>query len=112
MTSSSRYFVRFSGKFLWPGFGENIRVVDWMLRRLDGEDIAQPSAIGMLPKPDSINTSGLPRIDFDQLFSVPRDYWMEDMEETRTFLNKQVGSDLPQTIVDEISKQRQRVWDL
>ena len=38
------------GKFLWPGFGENIRVIDWMCRRLDGEDIAEPSPVGLLPK--------------------------------------------------------------
>ena len=38
------------GKFAWPGFGENIRVIDWMCRRLDGEDIAVESPIGLLPK--------------------------------------------------------------
>ena len=39
-----------NGRFLWPGFGENIRVIDWICRRLDGEDIAVESAVGMLPK--------------------------------------------------------------
>lgn len=39
-----------NNKFLWPGFGENIRVIDWMCRRMNGEDIAEPSPIGLLPK--------------------------------------------------------------
>ena len=39
------------GKFMWPGFGENIRVLDWIFRRCNGEDIAQKSAVGLLPKP-------------------------------------------------------------
>ena len=39
-----------AGKFLWPGFGENIRVIDWMMKRCNGEDIAQPSPIGLIPK--------------------------------------------------------------
>ncbi len=39
------------GKFLWPGFGENIRVLDWIFRRCNGEDIAMKSPVGLLPKP-------------------------------------------------------------
>jgi phosphoenolpyruvate carboxykinase (GTP) len=38
------------GQFLWPGFGENIRVLDWILRRVENEDIALKSPIGYLPK--------------------------------------------------------------
>jgi phosphoenolpyruvate carboxykinase (GTP) len=40
-----------NGKFLWPGFGENIRVIDWILRRCKGEDIAVETPIGFVPKP-------------------------------------------------------------
>ena len=39
------------GKFMWPGFGENIRVLDWIFRRCNGEDIAMKSPVGLLPKP-------------------------------------------------------------
>lgn len=38
------------GQFLWPGFGDNIRVIDWICRRLEGEDIADLTAIGYVPK--------------------------------------------------------------
>jgi len=42
------------GKFLWPGYGDNIRVIDWICRRLKGEDIADKTAIGYLPKPGNL----------------------------------------------------------
>ena len=108
-----RLFLYSTGKFLWPGFGENIRVVDWMLRRLNGDDdIAVPSAIGLLPAPGSIDTSGLGDVDMEELFSVPRDYWLDDMDETASFLEKQVGCDLPQVVRDEVTNQRQRIQDM
>ena len=108
-----RLFLHSTGKFLWPGFGENIRVVDWMLRRLNGDDdIAVPSAIGLLPAPGSIDTSGLGDVDMEELFSVPRDYWLDDMDETASFLEKQVGGDLPQVVRDEVTNQRQRIQDM
>ena len=107
-----RLFLYSTGKFLWPGFGENIRVVDWMLRRLNGDDIAVPSAIGLLPAPGSIDTSGLGDVDMEELFNVPRDYWLDDMDETASFLEKQVGCDLPQVVRDEVTNQRQRIQDM
>lgn len=42
--------IEFKGDFLWPGFGENIRVLDWIIRRCAGEDIAETSPIGLVPK--------------------------------------------------------------
>jgi len=91
-----------NGRFLWPGFGENIRVIDWMCRRMDGEDIAEPSPIGLLPKRDSIDTDGIANVNWDELFSIPKDYWCEDVRETRQFLHEQVGSDLPAEIEREL----------
>lgn len=43
------------GKFVWPGFGQNIRVIDWILRRVNGEDIGVNSPIGILPKKGLFN---------------------------------------------------------
>jgi len=100
------------GKFLWPGFGENIRVVDWIIRRVDGEDIAEPSAVGLLPKKGSINLENLGEINWDELFSLPKSYWEEDIVETMQFLENQVGCDLPQDIVDELQNQQQRISQL
>jgi phosphoenolpyruvate carboxykinase (GTP) len=47
------------GRYLWPGFGENSRVLEWMFRRCDDEGKAEDTAIGLLPTPDDLDTSGL-----------------------------------------------------
>jgi phosphoenolpyruvate carboxykinase (GTP) len=47
------------GRFLWPGFGENSRVLEWMFRRCDGEAEAEETPIGLLPAPDDLDTTGL-----------------------------------------------------
>uniref|UniRef100_A0A915DQV9 Phosphoenolpyruvate carboxykinase C-terminal P-loop domain-containing protein n=1 Tax=Ditylenchus dipsaci TaxID=166011 RepID=A0A915DQV9_9BILA len=98
------------GKFLWPGFGENIRVIDWIIRRLDGEEgIGQETAIGVIPTRESMNMEGLGEIDWDQLMSLPPTYWHEDSKEVRKFIEEQVGQDLPQTIRQEMDMQEKRI---
>jgi phosphoenolpyruvate carboxykinase (GTP) len=100
-----------NGRFLWPGFGDNIRVVDWMCRRLDGEeDIAVRSPVGLLPEKESIDLDGLGcKVDWDQLFSLPKEYWLEDVAETRKFLEEQVGSDLPSALAKQLDEQEDRI---
>lgn len=97
-----------NGKYMWPGFGENIRVIDWMCRRAAGEENFVDSPIGRLPKEGSIELTGL-SVDWKQLFSLPKSYWMEDIEETKKFLEEQVGSDLPQAIKDQLEQQQKRI---
>lgn len=98
------------GKFLWPGYGDNIRVIDWIMRRLDGEkDVGVETAIGIVPTKDSINLEGLTEMDMDELLSVPSEYWEEDAKEIRKFLEEQVGPDLPQPIREELDKQEARI---
>ena len=53
------------GRFLWPGFGENSRVLEWMFRRCDGEAEAEETAIGLLPAPGDLDTTGLEMSDED-----------------------------------------------
>ena len=66
--------------FLWPGFGENIRVLDWIFRRCDGDQIAVKSPIGFLPAENSINLDGLSeKVDMEELFSTPVDFWNEEV---------------------------------
>ncbi|CAF1674453.1 unnamed protein product, partial [Adineta ricciae] len=95
-------------KFLWPGFGDNIRVLDWVIRRVNGEDIAEPSPVGLLPKTGSINLQGLV-VDWDKLMSVPKEYWKNDIDETFSWLDGQLGEDLPQDIRTQIEEQKQRI---
>lgn len=97
------------GNFLWPGFGDNIRVIDWMCRRAAGEDNFVDSPIGRLPREGSINLDGLDNVAWDKLFSLPKDYWKEDIVETQKFLDEQVGSDLPEVISRELKSQQSRI---
>ena len=54
-----------SGDFLWPGFGENARVLEWIIRRCSGEDIAQDSVVGKIPVAGSLNMTGCDGVDLD-----------------------------------------------
>lgn len=68
------------GKFMWPGFGENTRVIDWILRRVDGENCAIETPIGYVPKSDSINLKGLTeKIDMDELCKIDKGFWIEEV---------------------------------
>lgn len=76
---------------MWPGYGENIRVIDWIIRRLEGDDsIAKKTAIGYVPAEGALNLKGLDNIDIKELLSVPKDYWQEDAKEVRKFIEEQV----------------------
>lgn len=69
-----------NGKFLWPGFGENSRVLDWILRRLDGEECGENTAVGIIPKPGSLNLTAMSEtIDEKQLFHLPKQFWIEEV---------------------------------
>ncbi|VDP71079.1 unnamed protein product [Echinostoma caproni] len=96
------------GKFVWPGFGDNVRVVDWMLRRVNGEDSGEPSPIGIIPKKGSLNLSGLD-VNWDDMFSLPKPYLLEDVDETMRYFDEQVGTDLPDVIRKELVNQRERI---
>nr|CAI5835492.1 unnamed protein product [Callosobruchus analis] len=98
------------GKFLWPGFGENSRVLDWILRRLDGEDCAQETAIGYVPKSNSLNLEGLKEtVDIQQLFDIPKDFWREEVYAIEKYFNEQVGNDLPKEIGNQLVDVKRRV---
>ncbi|PFX19618.1 phosphoenolpyruvate carboxykinase, cytosolic [GTP]-like [Stylophora pistillata] len=98
-----------NNKFLWPGFGENSRVLEWVLRRCDGEDIAEPSPIGFIPKNDSINAEGLGELNMKELFSIPKDYWLEECRSLRQYYEEQLGDDLPNAVRDELNALEERL---
>ncbi|CAF4737689.1 unnamed protein product, partial [Rotaria socialis] len=87
---------------------DNIRVLDWIIRRVNNEDVADVSPVGLLPKKGSINLDGL-NVDWDKLISIPKDYWASDIDETLKWLDEQLGDDLPQDIRKEIQKQKDRL---
>ena len=100
-----------AGEFLWPGFGENCRVLEWILRRLDGDEKAGVSTpVGVLPSKDSFNLEGLDKeVDWEQLFSVPRDFWMQEAEQMKHFFDEQVGTDMPPAMYEELEALKARL---
>ncbi|WP_344950824.1 phosphoenolpyruvate carboxykinase (GTP) [Sphaerisporangium flaviroseum] len=91
-----------SGRFLWPGFGENSRVLKWIVERLNGEAEAVETPIGLVPPKDALDTEGLDisEADLTTLLSVDREVWREEAalvpEHFQTF-----GDHLPKELWDE-----------
>lgn len=98
-----------AGRFLWPGFGENARVLDWICRRLGGEDSARETPIGLVPKEGALDLSGLRAIDTSQLFSIPKDFWEQEVRDIRSYLTEQVNQDLPKEVLAELEALEERV---
>ena len=75
------------GRFLWPGFGENSRVLEWMLDRVDGRLAATDSPVGLLPLDGALNVDGLdlPAADLDELFAIDLESWAAEADATDDF---------------------------
>ena len=91
------------GHFLWPGFGDNLRVIEWVLKRAFGEAEAVESEIGWLPRPEDINLEGtdMSRETLEGLLTVDRDLWRTECEGIRAYY-EQFGERLPQELAAEL----------
>ena len=67
------------------------------------------SPIGLLPKPDALNLEGLGEINMEELMSVPKDYWQEEVQAIRKYFNDQLSSDIPSKITEELASLEERV---
>jgi phosphoenolpyruvate carboxykinase (GTP) len=96
------------GKFLWPGFGDNMRVLEWMLKRVAGEVGAEATPIGNLPWADDLNLEGLRLPDgaMDELFRVDVAGWRKEQDAIGEYLDG-YGTHQP----DKLKAERQRVAD-
>uniref|UniRef100_A0A8C8RWN2 phosphoenolpyruvate carboxykinase (GTP) n=1 Tax=Pelusios castaneus TaxID=367368 RepID=A0A8C8RWN2_9SAUR len=98
-----------AGNFLWPGFGENSRVLDWIFRRVEGEESARETPIGYVPQEGALNLQGLAKVDFQELFSLPKAFWEQEVREVRKYLTEQVSDDLPREVMQELEGLESRV---
>ncbi|MFC1807546.1 phosphoenolpyruvate carboxykinase (GTP) [Candidatus Omnitrophota bacterium] len=98
-----------NGKFLWPGYGENLRILEWILQRCNDSVDAKKIPIGYVPKPEDIDMKGLSFKNgkMDQLFSINKREWKQEIEGQKEFLAK-FKSDLPQEIKKEYSNTKKR----
>ncbi|MGB1101568.1 MAG: phosphoenolpyruvate carboxykinase (GTP), partial [Pontimonas sp.] len=96
------------GRFIWPGFGENSRVVEWIVNRLEGAVAAEESPIGWLPK--SLNTEGLElgESELTTVLSVDSDLVAADLDDAEQFLAS-FGDRLPPEILRELEATRERL---
>ena len=92
------------GHFIWPGFGDNLRVLEWIVNRCKGTADAVETAIGYEPKPEDINLEGLDITTetVAELLNVDKDLWIEEAKGIREFYKK-FGDRLPQALVDELN---------
>ena len=98
------------GHFIWPGFGDNMRVLMWILARCEGKASAVETPIGYVPYAEDINIEGLD-IDVDtvkELLSVDKELWLEDCKAIREFY-KQVGDRVPSELYDELKALEERL---
>ena len=94
------------GNFLWPGFGDNMRVLEWIIKRCEGKVDADETAIGFVPKAEDINLEGIEdEVSEDQLkeiLSVDNSLWEDEAKGIEEFYAK-FGDRLPKALSDELN---------
>ena len=99
------------GRYLWPGFGENLRVLLWMTERVNGSQSgAVKTPIGYLPTADALNLSGLniSKENMETLLNVDTAAWRDEVQSQNEFFNK-IGDRLPQEMRDERESLKKRL---
>ncbi len=98
------------GKFLWPGYGDNSRVLKWIVERLSGAGKAVKTAIGNLPTPDAIDVSGLnvPAADMEELLKVDAEGWKNEVVSIRENY-KSYGAKLPAELAKQLEEMEKRL---
>jgi phosphoenolpyruvate carboxykinase (GTP) len=98
------------GNFIWPGFGENSRVLAWIFRRCDGEAEAVETAVGLLPASDSIDASGLdlPEGAMEELLAIDTDQWRAQLPKVKEHF-AQFGDRLPSAMREQLEALERRL---
>ena len=98
------------GKFLWPGYGENSRVLEWVFERCAGEGEAVKTPIGLLPGPGAIPLEGLdlPGDAMDELLGVDTDGWRRDLPSIRAHFER-LGERMPPELLEELERLEKRL---
>ena len=99
-----------NGKFIWPGYGENSRVLDWIVRRASGEVGAIDGVTGRYPKFEEFNLEGLDlgEEEWAKMYDIDPEAWSAEMDDTEEYY-KQFGDKLPEAIKEQLAKFRERI---
>ena len=92
-----------TGRYMWPGFGENSRVIEWVANRVSGHGLAVDNALGRAPAPGELNIDGLEvsAADLDELFAVHTDSWLAEADLTAEYF-AQFGDAVPAELYAEL----------
>jgi phosphoenolpyruvate carboxykinase (GTP) len=98
------------GNFLWPGYGENVRVLKWILERVEGRGGAEESPVGYVPTQNALTLDGLniSAKAIEELLRVKPEDWEDDLADSKQFLQK-FGDRLPEEIREEHEKLSRRL---
>lgn len=98
------------GKFLWPGYGENSRVIKWAIEQIEKGDLAVPTAIGMAPKPGSLDVDGLDvsEADLHSALAVDPREWKQEIPLIEEWFAK-IGEKLPSELVSQLEELKARL---
>jgi phosphoenolpyruvate carboxykinase (GTP) len=101
------------GKFIWPGFGDNVRVLKWIFSRVKGRVSAEKTAIGLFPKKEDLDLVGLnlAQEELDQLLTVDPQQWLEEVGRIKSYFAK-FGEHLPNELNEELKQLSERLSDV
>lgn len=98
------------GNFMWPGFGDNLRVLDWILDRCEGKVDAKETAIGFVPNANDINISGLNDVSvetIEKLLEIDKDGWLKETEGIKEFYGELTR--VPEELYNELDKLKENL---
>ena len=98
------------GRFLWPGFGDNSRVLKWIVQRIEGEVGANETVVGSTARAEDLDLTGLdiPFEDVQEALYAGPDLWKNDVEDAYEYF-EELGSRVPKELFDELEKLGNRV---
>ncbi len=105
-----------NGNFMWPGFGDNMRVLDWIIKRCENDIDAEETAIGYIPKKGDIDVTGIedevtPEV-MDKLLAVDKDLWVKEIAEMRRYYKEDIaakGGKIPEALEKQLDKIEARI---
>ena len=106
------------GKFMWPGFGDNFRVLEWIIKRCEDKVGAKETEIGYVPYADDINLEELDyeiepgrkftKADLESILTVEKDYWLDDFNSVKEFYAK-IGDTIPAELTKQLNDEIARL---
>ena len=99
-----------NGSFIWPGFGDNLRVLEWILKRAQDRIGCEETEIGLLPKAEDIDIEDcdIDNKTLQSILNVEKEYWLDDIKGIEELYNK-FGDRVPATLVKEVKDMEARL---